>query len=169
MKTYWIREVRYYKYAIFACITLILCGIVILNEYFKDNNNNGIILTTELLHNITYSIPIYRVLKEGNIYIMYDKCVIIYITECKQSYFTKNMVVYYKKINGFYIIFNREYFMLYFAIFIFAFSILMLTFILYAYYDFYKLRQIEFKTWSKQKKCDIDMCIENDPSSFLFY
>lgn len=168
MRTYWIREVRYYKYAICVCIALIFCGILLLNEYAKDDNN-GLIITSEMIHNITYSIPIYKVMTEGNIYIMYDQCVIVNVTRCKQPHFTTNMIVHYRKINGFYVISNRQYFLLYFAVFALSFSILMLMLILYAYYDFYKLRKQEFKKWSKHKKCDIDMIIENDPTSFLFY
>ncbi len=168
MRTYWIREVRYYKYAVFVCFALMLCGIFLLNEYTKDNNN-GLIITTELIHNITYSIPIYKVMTEGSIYIMYEQCVIVNITECKQPHFTTNMIVHYRKINGFYVILNRQHFLLYFAVFALSFAILMLILISYAYYDFYRLRKQEFKEWSKHKKCDMDMIVENDPKSFLFY
>ena len=169
MRTIWIREVRYYKYAVFICMFLILCGIILLNEYSKQNNNIGIIINTDLIHNITYSIPIYKVMKEGNIYIMYDPCIIVNVTECTQTHFTANMIVHFRKINGYYIVSNRDHFLLYFAIFALSFASLILTVISYAYYDFYKLRKKEFRMWSNQKKYDMDIIVENDPSSYLFY
>jgi hypothetical protein len=169
MKLFWIQEVRYYKYAVAMCIFLIFMGCILMHEYLNQENNSGIIINTQIIHNITYTFPIYRVQKNNTIYIMYEHCIIENIHTCNQTHYTANMIVYFEKINGYYIIMNRNNLPLYFSVFAFVFSILMLLIISYAYYDFNKLRRKEYSIWSKQKKYDLDMYIENGPSSFLFY
>lgn len=169
MRLFWIREVRYYKYAILICMFILFFGYILLNIYIKQEENIGIIVSTKLIRNITYTIPIYSVQKNNTIYIVYENCVVENITECNQNHFTSNMIVYFEKINGFYVITNRNHSLLYIAVFAMSFASLMMAFISYAYYDFTRLRNKEYKLWSKQKKLDIVMHLENDPTSFLFY
>ena len=169
MRLFWIREVRYYKYAVIICIFILIFGYSLFCEYNKQNENIGVIVSTRLIRNITYTVPMYSVQKNNTIYIVYENCVVENITECNQNHFTINMMVYFEKINGFYVITNRNHFLLYFAVSAMSFASLMMCLIFYAYYDFTRLRNKEYKMWSKQKKLDIDMQLENDPSSFLFY
>ena len=126
MKLFWIREVRYYKYILISCIFLIGCGLLLLDEYRQQGNNIGIITNTIYVRNITYIIPIYKVRKDNIIYNVYEHCVIENITKCNQNNFTSNMLVYFEKINGYYIITNRNHFMLYMSMFSFAFSIIVM-------------------------------------------
>jgi hypothetical protein len=169
MRLFWIREVRYYKYAFLSCICILLCGYSSFNKYLKQGENSGVIIGTKLIHNITYTVPMYSVQKNNTIYIVYEHCVVENITKCNENHFRLNMMVYFEKINGFYVITNRNHFLLYFSVTAMTFSFLLMLLISYAYIDFTRLRNKEYKMWSKQKKLDIEMQIENDPTSFLFY
>jgi hypothetical protein len=170
MRTIWIMEVRYYKYISFLCLFLILCGLFLLHEYQKQENNIGTIINVIFIRNVSYIIPVYKVQKYQNIYNVYDNCVISNVSTCSNNINIDNiinMIVYFEQVNGFYIILNRNHVPLYFATFALTFSILLLCIILLAYVDFYRLRRTEYKMWSKQKKYDIDF-VENNISSFLY-
>jgi len=171
MRQIWIREVRYYKYIIFLCMILILCGVMLLNEYQKQENNIGTIINVVFIKNVTYIIPVYKVLQRENIYNVYDRCVISNVSECSNNIDIEkiiNMNVYFEQFNGLYIVFQRNHLPLYFASFAMTFSLLLLVLISYAYFDYSRLRKKEYKTWSAQKKYDID--IENgEYTSFIYY
>jgi hypothetical protein len=164
MRTIWIREVRYYKYIICLCILLIICGCVLLNEYKKDENNIGSIINIQYIYNISYVIPIYKVKTSNQIYNVYDYCVIDNITKCnitRRKEEIINIMVYFTRINGIYILAERNHFPLYFSAFAFTFSVLVSMIISYAYFDFNRFRKNEYNKWSKKKKYDIDFVEEN--------
>jgi len=171
MRQIWIREVRYYKYIIFLCMILILCGVMLLNEYQKQENNIGTIINVIFIKNVTYIIPVYKVRQRQNIYNVYDRCVISNVSKCSNNIDIEkiiNMNVYFEQFNGLYIVFQRNHLPLYFASFAMTFSLLLLVLISYAYFDYSRLRKKEYKTWSAQKKYDID--IENgEYTSFIYY
>jgi len=150
---------------------LILCGVMLLNEYQKQENNIGTIINVVFIKNVTYIIPVYKVLQRENIYNVYDRCVISNVSECSNNIDIEkiiNMNVYFEQFNGLYIVFQRNHLPLYFASFAMTFSLLLLVLISYAYFDYSRLRKKEYKTWSAQKKYDID--IENgEYTSFIYY
>ena len=171
MRQIWIREVRYYKYVVFLCMILILCGVILLNEYHKQENNIGTIINVIFIKNVSYIIPVYKVRQQENIYNVYDTCVISNVSKCTNNINVEkiiNMNVYFEQFNGLYIVFQRNHLPLYFASFAMTFSLLMMLVISYAYFDFSRLRRKEYKTWSVQKKYDLD--IENgEHQSFIYY
>lgn len=170
MRTIWIREVRYYKYISFLCVLLIFCGVFLLQEYQKQENNIGTIINVVFIRNVSYIIPVYKVRQNENIYNVYDTCVISNVSTCPKNINIEkiiNMLIYFEQINGFYIALQRNHFPLYFASFSLTFSALLLCIILLAYIDFYKMRRNEYKMWSKQKKYDLEF-VEKNVSSFLY-
>jgi hypothetical protein len=171
MRTIWIREVRYYKYISFLCLFLILCGLFLLYQYQKQENNIGTIINVIFIRNVSYIIPIYKVQKHQNIYNVYDNCVISNVSSCPHNINIDNiinMMVYFEQVNGFYIVLQRNHLPLYFATFALTFSVLLLCIIAFAYIHFSHLRLKEYKIWSKQKKYDIDLS-EIEFSSFIYY
>ncbi len=170
MRTIWIREVRYYKYISFLCLFLIFCGLFLLQEYQKQENNIGTIVNVVFIRNVSYIIPIYKVRQQHQIYNVYDNCVISNVSSCPKNINVEkiiNMMVYFEQINGFYIALQRNHFPLYFATFALTFSALLLCIILLAYIDFHHMRCKEYKMWSKQKKYDLEF-VEKNVSSFLY-
>ena len=170
MRTIWIREVRYYKYISFLCVFLLFCGLFLLKEYQKHDNNIGTIINVAFIRNVSYIIPVYKVQQNENIYNVYDTCVISNVSACPININIEkiiNMMIYFKQINGFYIALQRSHFPLYFASFALTFSTLLLCIILFAYIDFYHMRRKENKMWSKQKKYDLEF-VEKNVSSFLY-
>jgi hypothetical protein len=147
---------------------LLFFGYTLLNEYVKQEKNFGVILNTTIINNIGYKIPIYNVQKNNTIYIVYEQCIIENITKCNQHHYSSN-IVYFEKINGLYIISNRNHFILYFALCSLSVATIVILLVTYAYYDFNRIRRTEFMLWSKQKKYDIDVYVENNPQSLLFY
>ena len=118
MRQIWIREVRYYKYAVFACLMLIGCGLMLLNEYNKQENNIGTIINVVFIRNVSYIIPVYKVRLQNIIYNVYDHCVISNVSKCTNNINVEkiiNMNVYFEQQNGFYIVLQRNHFPLYFA------------------------------------------------------
>jgi hypothetical protein len=171
MRQIWIREVRYYKYVVFLCMILILCGVMLLNEYNKQENNIGTIINIVFIKNVSYVIPVYKVRHREYIYNVYDNCIISNVSKCSKNINVEkniNMNVYFEQLNGFYIILQRNHFPLYFAAFAFTFSVLLIMIIIYAYYDYSRLRKNEYKAWSKQKKYDLDIEIE-EHKSFIYF
>jgi len=170
MRQVWLSEVRYYKYMLGLCIFLMFCGVVLLNEYYTQHQNGGKIINIIFVRNISYIIPIYKVQRNDIIMNVYDECVVSNITQCNHIDTSRfmNMQIYYQQMNGINIIYNPPNFTLYFSVFAFTFSIMMSLVIFYAYFDFYRLRRMEYKMWSKQKKHDLDIVCE-DPTSFLYY
>lgn len=170
MRQVWLNEVRYYKYIVGLCFIIFFCGIFLLNQYNRQHENKGKIINIIFVKNISYIIPIYKVKNNDIIMNVYDDCVISNITKCNYIDTSRliNIHIYYTQINGMYIVFEPPNFTLYFFAFAFTFSISMIMVIVYAYYDFYRLRRIEYKQWSKQKKYDLDIVCE-DPTSFLYY
>jgi len=77
-------------------------------------------------------------------------------------------MVYFEQVNGFYIALQRNHIPLYFATFAFTFSGLAFCIVMFAYMHFKYLRCKEYKIWSKQKKCDIDLS-EIEMKSFIYY
>lgn len=171
MRQIWIREVRYYKYIVLLCMILILCGVMLLNEYNKQENNIGTVINVIFIKNVSYIIPVYKVRHQETIYNVYDNCVISNVSKCTNNINVEkiiNMNVYFEQFNGFYIVLQRNHLPLYFASFAMTFSLLMMLIISYAYFDFSRLRKKEYKTWSAQKKYDLDI-ETGDNVSFIYY
>ena len=171
MRQIWIREVRYYKYVILLCIFLSISGLMLLNEYNKQENNIGTVINVVFIKNVSYVIPVYKVRHQKYIYNVYDNCVISNLSKCSNNINIENIInmnVYFEQLNGFYIILQRNHFPLYFAAFAFTFSGLLTMIIMYAYYDYSRLRKNEYNAWSKQKKYDADI-ETGEYTSFIYF
>ena len=171
MKHIWNSEVRYYKYALFASFVIFLCGIYLLDYDNQLSKNHGIIVNVIYIKNATMIIPIYKIKKENNTYNIYDKCVLENNTNChKFDQFTKKSIIYFEKINGLYIVSEKNNFLLHLSIFFLTFSIGMILIICIAYFEFNRVKRKEFKISQKQKKYDLPMTIQDcHIESFLYY
>jgi hypothetical protein len=171
MRHIWNSEVRYYKYALFASVVMFFCGVYLLDYDNQLTKNQGIIINIIYIKNLTIIIPIYKIKKENNIYNIYDKCVLENNTNCHRfDLFTINSIIYFEKINGLYVVSEKNNFLLHLSVFFLTFSIGMILIICVAYFEFNRVKRKEFKISQKQKKYDLLMTDQDcHIESFLYY
>lgn len=165
MRQIWIREVRHYKYIMLLCCVTFVIGLFLLHEYHQQEHNIGTIINVMFIQNVSYTVPIYKVRINNIIYNVYDNCIIHNISSCNHKKITFNEV-YIERINGMYIVTSRNHFLLYFSVFIITLGIGILLITSYAYLEFFRFRNNEYKSWSKQKKYDLDN-LESSTSIFF--
>jgi hypothetical protein len=141
-------------------------GVILLNDYQEKLPRTGVIINIIVVNNITYTLPIYRVKQNETVYYMYDRCIFNNYQNC--SHYDSNTIIYYEKINGFYIVSEMNFISFYFAVFAFTFSIGMLICVTFAYYDFYRMKRKESKINIKSKKHDLFIEDDEYPSTLLF-
>jgi hypothetical protein len=169
MRHFWIKEVRYYKYILVLSIFLIFSGYLLLTEFYEKEKNIGIIVNVYIIQNVSYIIPVYKVKKDNIIYNMYDSCILQNVTNCKNLNYNINILVHFEKINGNYIIIENNNFLFYFGIFAISIAIIVMSAVSFAYYEYFRIRNLENIVWSKQKKLDIDVEKYKNFESILFY